>query len=290
MIDLIPYANIFPENFQKIIPALGPWISSLNTNKLALFFQNLFAFIEIFHILGLFMLGGAVIMISLRLIGVGLVELPASQIQRSVRIWMTIGVVLAIVTGLMIGLSNASKLYNNSAFLFKMIAMIAAIIFSYFVLIPVAKADGKADGRAKIGLLLAGLIWIVSLIVLIENKGSNVGIVHILAASSLISFAALKGKARWIMTGGLAIIVGAWQYVTHVTTTLGTTAEQAAAYDKANFWFIVATAVWLLGAMLLNVTGRIGPKDSNALARLVGYATILVWVTVGVGGRWIGLT
>ena len=29
----------------------------------------------------------------------------------------------------MIGLSNASKLYSNSAFLYKMIGMVAAIIF-----------------------------------------------------------------------------------------------------------------------------------------------------------------
>ena len=42
------------------------------------------------------------------------------------------------------GFSNASKLYNNTAFLWKMIAMIAAIVFSYTVMAPTAKADGRA--------------------------------------------------------------------------------------------------------------------------------------------------
>jgi hypothetical protein len=42
--------------------------------------------------------------------------------------------------------------------------------------------------------------------------------------------------------------------------------------------------------VLLNILGKDSRSESTTLSRLIGYATILVWVTVGAGGRWIGLT
>src|SRR3954471_5081247 len=105
-----------PETFQKIVPSLGDWINSLATNKVAVDLQNVFAQIEVVHILGLFAISACVILTSLRLLGVGLVEAPSSVIYRQTRVWLHIGVVAAIASGLLMGFSNASKLYNNTAF------------------------------------------------------------------------------------------------------------------------------------------------------------------------------
>ena len=90
-------AQIIPDAFDDIIPSIGPWVEGLSTDPLAMLFQNLFAFIEIFHIIGLFMLGGAVILTSLRLIGVGLTEVAPSVVAKNVRLWLTIGVIMTII-------------------------------------------------------------------------------------------------------------------------------------------------------------------------------------------------
>lgn len=287
---LIELFSFLPDSFEQIIPSIGPWIEGLGITPIAAFFQNVFAQIEVFHIIGLFMLGGATILTCLRLIGVGLVDVSPSEVEKNTRLFLNIGVIMAIVSGLMIGVSNASKLYNNSAFLFKMIAMFAGIIFTYAVMIPVAKADGVVSSRARTGLIIGMLIWLVSIMVMIGKIGSNVGSFHVILAGSLIAFMALQGKMRWIYASVLLLIVVAWQIVTHVVVTPGETTEAIAAFDMANKTFMWLSAIWVFGFATANILGKSAPKDSNALSRLIGYATILVWVTVGAGGRWIGLT
>jgi hypothetical protein len=281
---------ILPDSFQQILPSLGPWIDGLSTNPLAVSLQNVFAELEVVHILGLLILGAAVLLICLRLIGVGLVEASPSLIYRNTSGLLTLGVVLAIGAGLLMGLSNASKLYNNSAFLFKMIAMIAAIAFSYGVMAPAARKDGAVGKGARIAFVAALLIWLLALVIMVVKKGPNVAVFHLICAGGLIVFFATAGRQRWVMAGVSLLILAAWQLVTHVFVTQGTTDAQMAAYMGANKVFMVISAAWVLAAMLLNIFGRDGRTDSTAMAKLIGYATILVWVTVGAGGRWIGLT
>ncbi len=271
-----------------IIPQIGPWVENIGTTKIATLFQDLFAFIEIFHILGLFMLGGATILVCLRLIGVGLTEVSPSVVEKNTRLWFNIGVIMAIVSGLMIGLSNAQKLYNNSAFLFKMLAMFSGIFFSYFVVNPVARADGKVGPGAKIWLLVALIIWVLGIVVMLTNVGSDVGVFHVIVAGGLVAFAALQGKARWILVAGLVALIVPWQLLTHIW--IRTDDANMVPYDTTNKIFMWSTAAWIGAFSVANILGKAAPKDSNATARLIGFAAILVWVTVGAGGRWIGLT
>jgi hypothetical protein len=281
---------LLPDSFQQIFPSLGPWVDGLSTSPLAVSLQYVFAELEVVHILGLFILGSATILICLRLIGVGLMEATPSLIYRNTRVILALGVILAIGAGLLMGLSNASKLYNNSAFLFKMIAMIAGIVFSYLVMVPVAKADGAVSRGAKIALVAAMAIWLLALVIMVVKKGPNVATFHLIYAGGLIVFFATRHRQRWVMTGVTAIILIAWQLATHIFVTQGTTDAQLAAYMAVNKGFMMVSAAWILAAVLLNIFGKGARADSNALSRLIGYATILVWVTVGAGGRWIGLT
>ena len=93
-----------------------------------------------------------------------------------------------------------------------------------------------------------------------------------------------------MLVGGLAVIVAVWQALTHLVITQGTTEADIAAYDATNKTFMWLTALYVLSLIVLNIFGKGAARGSNAMARLIGYATILVWVTVGAGGRWIGLT
>ena len=191
--------SLIPDNFKQIVPAIDAWVESLATQPFPIALQSWFAHIEVFHILGLFALSAAVILVGLRLIGVGFVEATPSSLLRNTRLWLHVGVLTAIVSGLLMGLSNASKLYDNSAFLWKMIALVAAVIFSYAVLVPTARRDGAAGGGARIGLILGLAVWLLSLVVMISKQGGNVAIFHVIFACALVAVFATYGALRWVL-------------------------------------------------------------------------------------------
>src|SRR4051794_34510855 len=121
-----------PDTLRDLLPGLGPWIEGRANDPLATRLQDLFAPLEVVHFVGLFTLSAAVILIGLRLLGTGLVEAPASVTERTMRPWLSLGLALALASGVLMGMtSTADKLYQNEAFLWKMIALIAAVVISY---------------------------------------------------------------------------------------------------------------------------------------------------------------
>ena len=91
----------------------------------------LFPAIEAAHLLALALLGGAVLMLDLRLLGVGLTALPPSAVERATRPWLIAALATMIVTGVLMGLSEALKLYDKQAFWVKMIALALALMFTF---------------------------------------------------------------------------------------------------------------------------------------------------------------
>ncbi len=281
--------KILPDSFETIfhsMPIVHQWVSNLKTTGVAVFIQKIFAEMEVVHIMGLFMLSASVILTSLRLIGVGMTNQSPSVIEKNTRIFLHIGIVLAIGSGILIGISNAEKLYNSSAFLMKMIAMVAGIIFAYAVMIPVAKADGQAGTSARPAFMIALAIWVISLVFFSVKNGANTGMFHVLSAGGMIAFIALQGKLRWVFLAGVTAIFVVWNIVTHMIIL-----ESAGlAYMNANKLFMYITGAWVLALSLVNIYGKSAVAGTTNFGRMVGYATILVWVTVGAGGRWIGLS
>lgn len=289
----------WPDTFQRIIPGIQPWVESLKTTSLAVTIQNWFAQIEVLHLLGLFMLGGATILTCLRLIGVGLTEVPASQVEKQTRLWFTIGVVMAVVSGIVIGVSNADKLYNSTAFLWKMLAMVAGILFSYLVVIPTAQKEGDVGGLAKIAMPIALVVWGIGLFYLAFGQGlnnlGNVGFFHLHVAGALIAIMAFQGKLKWVFGGVTLAILVIWQIATHFVVSIPDQMaldyiEQLEKHEAVNRVFMWLSGIWIFGMIAANIVGKGAPQGPKAQARLVGYAGILIWVMVGAGGRWIGLS
>src|SRR5260221_3491072 len=79
----------------------------------------LFPAIEAVHLLALALLGGAVLMLNLRLLGVGLSAQPVSEMERDARPWLVGALATMIVTRVLIATSEALKLYDKPAVLVK---------------------------------------------------------------------------------------------------------------------------------------------------------------------------
>jgi len=101
----------------------------------------LFPFIEAFHLVGLAMVGGAVLLVDFRLLGLGLRRQPVAELARDAQPWLIGGVLFMIGSGVPLFLAEAIKCYYSFAFWTKMAALALAIIFSFTVRRRVALAD-----------------------------------------------------------------------------------------------------------------------------------------------------
>lgn len=119
----------------------------------------LFPAIEAIHLMALALLGGALLMLDLRLLGVGLSLQPTSTVERSARPWLIAALITMVVTGVLIGISEAVKLYDKEAFWVKMAALLTALVFTFAIKLPRARRDvtglqSKALGAISIALWL----------------------------------------------------------------------------------------------------------------------------------------
>ena len=121
-----------------------------------------FAAIEAVHLLALAVIGGAVLVVDLRLMGWGLKRQPVSQIARDAEPWLVGSLITMLATGypLMASLA-ASKYYVNFAFQLKMLFLFLAIVFTFTVRRNLIFRDDSRINPliAKIVAIVSVLLW-----------------------------------------------------------------------------------------------------------------------------------
>src|SRR5215471_15300164 len=83
----------------------------------------LFPLIEAFHLLGLGLTVGAVLIVDLRLLGVGLIKQPIAQLSSDAQPWLLGGLTLMFASGIPLFLSEAEKCYYSFPFWVKMTSL-----------------------------------------------------------------------------------------------------------------------------------------------------------------------
>ena len=103
-----------------------------------------FPVIASIHLMGLALIGGAVLVVDLRLLGLGLREQPAAQVARDGERWLLLSLLVLLPTGtLQFMCFAATKYYYLKAFWVKMAALPIALVFTFAVRHRVAMADEK---------------------------------------------------------------------------------------------------------------------------------------------------
>jgi hypothetical protein len=121
----------------------------------------LFPLIEAIHLLGLGVIGGAVLVVDMRLLGLGLRRQSVAQLTRDAQPWLVGSLMLMIVTGGLLFLSEAIKCYYHEAFWFKMTCLFLAIAFTFTVQRKVTLADEARVSPlwAKVVALTSVALW-----------------------------------------------------------------------------------------------------------------------------------
>jgi len=121
----------------------------------------LFPFIEVFHLIAIGILGGAVLLIDLRLFGWGLRRHSASELSRDVQPVLNIGLIVLIVSGFLLYTSEGAKMYFNTAFRVKMVCLLLAVLFTFTWHRRVADTSDCANpGKTKTAAALSMLLWL----------------------------------------------------------------------------------------------------------------------------------
>ena len=119
--------------------------------------QWLFPVIESVHLLALVVISGSVLVIDMRLFGLGLRRQPVAQLARDAQPWLIGSLMVMLATGILLFLSEATKCYYSPAFSVKMTSLFLAIVFTFTVRRQVAMAD-----ETRVGPLWSKLVAVVS--------------------------------------------------------------------------------------------------------------------------------
>ena len=119
-----------------------------------------FAVIESMHLLALAVVGGAVLIVDLRLLGFGLRSQPLAEVAREARPWFAGSLIVMLLTGAALFLSEAMKCYASTAFAVKMACLALAIAFTVTVRWKVT-TGGDPDGSPwpKLVALVSLALW-----------------------------------------------------------------------------------------------------------------------------------
>ena len=119
----------------------------------------LFPVIEAVHLLALAVIGGAVLIVDMRLWGLGLKQEPVARVAKSAEPWLISSLSVMLVTGFLLMTSEAMRCYYNGAFWLKMYSLFFAMIFTFTIRRRVLHNDATTPMKAKVVGLISLLLW-----------------------------------------------------------------------------------------------------------------------------------
>lgn len=120
----------------------------------------LFPVLEAIHLLGLCLLGGALLVVDLRMLGLGLTSQRIAALARDARPWLVAGITVMILTGVPLFLSEAIKCYYSQSFWVKILTLPVALLFTFAVRQRLAMDEGLDTSTRSRVLALASLgLW-----------------------------------------------------------------------------------------------------------------------------------
>ena len=133
------------------------WLSMLSVSQAIGESLWIYPIIQAIHLVFLAMLLGAVLVVDLRLLGLGFSKQPLSQVARDARPWLIAGILGMILTGVPQLMQNAMREYFAQFFWWKMYFLAAALIFT-FTVTRWATRGAAAPGYGKlVGVVSMGL-------------------------------------------------------------------------------------------------------------------------------------
>jgi len=118
-----------------------------------------FAFIEVFHLLGLTLLLGTVVLVNLRLCGYGLQRQSLAEVASDALPWMLVGMAVTMGSGSLLFVSEAMKCYGSPPFFVKMGLLFMALVFTFTLHWKLTKRDAPPPVWGKVAAGVSLFLW-----------------------------------------------------------------------------------------------------------------------------------
>jgi hypothetical protein len=115
---------------------------------------------EVFHIAGLILVLSSILLVCLRLLGLGLTAHTAPQLFRATSNFFWIGLAFLVVSGLFLFIPAADQYYPNAIFWYKFAFLAAALLVHLTLYRWIAKRPSTQPVVAKFTGILALGLWL----------------------------------------------------------------------------------------------------------------------------------
>jgi hypothetical protein len=163
-------SNTLQQTWEGLLPFFA-WMETTWFGVAGKEWGALFAVVQAFHLLAMALLGGAVLVGDGRLLGLVFTEYSADDILLKTHNLFVVSLIIVVLTGVFMACGVALKIYYLSVYWYKMIALVMAVCFVFFIRRPLFKAG-------------------------IENI--NAVLVKLMAISSLMLWFTIAAAGRWI--------------------------------------------------------------------------------------------
>ena len=121
----------------------------------------MFPVIEAFHLIGLAILGGSILVGDLRLLGLLLSTIPINYVIGQTTLILKLGLIILVSTGIPLFLSEAIKCYYSRAFWIKMSALLIGLVFLFFIRNPMGLSAVEGNTKLKLIGFTSISIWAI---------------------------------------------------------------------------------------------------------------------------------
>ncbi|NQX88876.1 MAG: hypothetical protein HRT77_09440 [Halioglobus sp.] len=148
------------DTWASLLP-LFEWMETTPLGVIGQSWGAVFATVQAVHLLGMALLGGAVLVADGRLLDLAFRDTPLLEVQTHCHRLFTCGLVTAALTGLFMTCGVAIKIYYLPVFWYKMLALAVGVAFVYGVRRPLLRQDSDQVHPAVLKLLAVAslMVW-----------------------------------------------------------------------------------------------------------------------------------
>jgi len=138
-----------------ILWQFAKWSEATSMGRVIRNSEYAFPMIEFVHLAALAVIGGAVLIVDMRMLGLGLKKTSVAQLAKDAQPYVTGSLLVMLVTGIALYTSEATKCYASAAFWIKMVSLLLAMVFTY----TVKRRTAAKDLENKLVGVLSLVLW-----------------------------------------------------------------------------------------------------------------------------------
>ena len=119
----------------------------------------LFPTMQIVHLLGLTVWLGALFVIDMRILNVGMRDVSIPDLARALRPWQRIGLAFLVTSGVVMFVGEAARMTVSPPFQLKMLLFVAAVLVTALLHRPMVRRDSPPGVAGRFGAILTLALW-----------------------------------------------------------------------------------------------------------------------------------